>query len=140
MAMEVFDDVLNSLNTNVSGGSGSGAGTSKSKKKRKDRDSFKNGGTWPRARGGPVIEQSTGTILHPHKHKERKPLSELLTNMPKYPIQPSDDPDGNTESYKKHDVAPVIYREDSRRHSRNKYRDHRATTYDLGKSDCNGCT
>ena len=59
MAMEVFDDVLNSLNTNVSGGSGSGAGSGKPKKKRKDRDSFKNGGTWPRARGGPVIEQVT---------------------------------------------------------------------------------
>ena len=95
MALEVFDTVLDSIHTdtvlsniqsNISSGNGSGSG--KSKKKRKERESFKNGGTWPRARGGPVIEQGTGTILHPHKqYKERKPLSELLTNVPKYPLQ-----------------------------------------------------
>ena len=75
-ALAELDSVLNSYHT---------GSTSKSKKKRKDRESFKNGGTWPRARGGPVIEQGTGTILHPHKYKERLPLSELITNVPKYP-------------------------------------------------------
>nr|CAD7404625.1 unnamed protein product [Timema cristinae] len=45
----------------------------------------KNGGTWPKARNGPVIEHGTGTILHPRKHKERLPLSVLLNNPPKYP-------------------------------------------------------
>ena len=39
------------------------------KKKRKDRDSFKSGGTWPRTRGGPVYQPTTGTILHPNKYK-----------------------------------------------------------------------
>ena len=73
-ALAELDSVLNSYHT---------GSTSKSKKKRKDRESFKNGGTWPRARGGPVIEQGTGTILHPHKYKERLPLSELITNVPK---------------------------------------------------------
>jgi len=39
-----------------------------------------------RTRGGPVIEQGTGTILHPQKvKKERLPLAELLNNLPKYP-------------------------------------------------------
>ncbi len=46
-----------------------------------------SGGTWPRSRrGGPVIDQGTGTILHPQKvKKERLPLAELLNNLPKYP-------------------------------------------------------
>ena len=76
MALEVFDTVLDSIHTETvmsslqsSGGGTGGQGNNKAgKKKRKDRDnSFKNGGTWPRARGGPIIEQGTGTILHPHK-------------------------------------------------------------------------
>ena len=66
------------------------AGGSK-KKRSKDRDSFRSGGTWPRTRGGPIIEHGTGTILHPQKQKkERLPLAELLSNLPKYP------PEGNT--------------------------------------------
>ena len=120
-ALAELDSVLNSYHT---------GSTSKSKKKRKDRESFKNGGTWPRARGGPVIEQGTGTILHPHKYKERLPLSELITNVPKYPIDPAE------EQQEQEQPPAVIYREDSRgRHSRLKHRDYRATTYgDLGKS------
>ena len=56
------------------------------KKRSKDRDSFRSGGTWPRTRGGPIIEHGTGTILHPQKQKkERLPLAELLSNLPKYP-------------------------------------------------------
>jgi hypothetical protein len=33
-------------------------------KKKKSKDNFKSGGTWPRARGGPIIEQGTG--MGPH--------------------------------------------------------------------------
>ena len=124
-ALAELDSVLNSYHT---------GSTSKSKKKRKDRESFKNGGTWPRARGGPVIEQGTGTILHPHKYKERLPLSELITNVPKYPIDPAEE-EHPADGFKEQEQPPaVIYREDSRgRHSRLKHRDYRATTYDLGK-------
>jgi hypothetical protein len=126
-ALAELDSVLNSYHmSTASGSSGKGSGSS-GKKKRKDRDSFKNGGTWPRARGGPVIELSTGTILHPHKYKERLPLSELLTNVPKYPLEQEE-----AERPAEPDRPPVIFRaEDRTRHSRNKYRDHRATTYDL---------
>merc|ERR1719225_1466093 len=116
MALEVFDTVLDSIHTETvmsslqsSGGGTGGQGNNKAgKKKRKDRDnSFKNGGTWPRARGGPVIEQGTGTILHPHKYKERLPLSELITNVPKYPIDPAE------EQQEQEQPPAVIYREDS---------------------------
>ncbi|OXU31832.1 hypothetical protein TSAR_008281 [Trichomalopsis sarcophagae] len=63
----------------ISGTSGvsSGSGTEKSAAE-------KNGGTWPKARIGPVIQNGTGTILHPRKTKERLPLSVLLNNPPKY--------------------------------------------------------
>lgn len=44
----------------------------------------KNGGTWPKARGGPLLQNGTGTILHPRKTKERLPLSVLLNQPPKY--------------------------------------------------------
>ena len=129
-ALAELDSVLNSYHmSTASGSSGKGSGSS-GKKKRKDRDSFKNGGTWPRARGGPIIEHSTGTILHPHKYKERLPLSELLTNVPKYPLEQEDE-----ERPPEPERPPVIFRADDRtRHSRNKYRDHRATTYDLVSS------
>merc|ERR1719150_270933 len=138
MALEAFDTVLNSLHTETvltslhsgaQAGAGVASGSGKSKKKRKDRESFKNGGTWPRARGGPIIEQGTGTILHPHKqYKERKPLSELLTNMPKYPLPQDQEEAGDR---KQEPPTSVIYRDEAKRHSRNKYRDYRATTYDL---------
>ena len=63
----------------ISGTSGvsSGSGTEKSA-------ADKNGGTWPKARIGPLIQNGTGTILHPRKTKERLPLSVLLSNPPKY--------------------------------------------------------
>lgn len=49
------------------------------------------GGTWPRTKGGPIIDQGTGTILHPQKtKKERLPLAELLNNLPKYPPEKKD--------------------------------------------------
>lgn len=47
----------------------------------------KNGGTWPKARSGPVIEHGTGTILHPRKNKERLPLSVFLNNPPSWSSQ-----------------------------------------------------
>lgn len=31
---------------------------------------FQSGGTWPRTKGGPIIEQGTGTIIHPQKMKK----------------------------------------------------------------------
>lgn len=60
-----------------------GSGLKRSKRREKELE--KNGGTWPKCRSGPVIEHGTGTILHPRKHKERLPLSVLLSNPPKYP-------------------------------------------------------
>ncbi|XP_063983867.1 disks large homolog 5-like isoform X5 [Diachasmimorpha longicaudata] len=44
----------------------------------------KDGGTWPKVRGGPLIQNGTGTILHPRKTKERLPLSVLINHPPKY--------------------------------------------------------
>ncbi|XP_058794520.1 disks large homolog 5-like isoform X2 [Phymastichus coffea] len=63
----------------ISGTSGvsSGSGTEKSAAE-------KNGGTWPKARLGPLIQNGTGTVMHPRKTKERLPLSALLSNPPKY--------------------------------------------------------
>ncbi|XP_069696680.1 disks large homolog 5 isoform X2 [Periplaneta americana] len=61
----------------------SGSGLKRSRRRGKELE--KNGGTWPKARNGPVIEHGTGTILHPRKNKGRLPLSELLNNPPKYP-------------------------------------------------------
>ncbi|XP_068992333.1 disks large homolog 5 isoform X1 [Neodiprion pinetum] len=52
--------------------------------KRRGEKLEKNGGTWPKARGGPQIQNGTGTILHPRKTKERLPLSVLLNHPPKY--------------------------------------------------------
>ena len=98
------------LTMNSSGGSSSGGSKSSKKKQRSSKSSASDkqghhnhteplqhpvkagisamggGGTWPRTRGGPIIDQGTGTILHPQKmKKERLPLSELLNNLPKYP-------------------------------------------------------
>ncbi|XP_034187209.1 MAGUK family member discs large 5 isoform X5 [Osmia lignaria lignaria] len=58
-------------------------GVLKRSKRRGTEKVEKNGGTWPKARGGPLIQNGTGTILHPRKTKERLPLSVLL-NPPKY--------------------------------------------------------
>lgn len=54
---------------------------------RKSKELDKNGGTWPKARSGPIIEHGTGTILHPRKNKERLPLSVLLNNPPSWSSQ-----------------------------------------------------
>lgn len=56
-------------------------GVLKRSKRRGVEKEEKNGGTWPKARGGPLIQNGTGTILHPRKTKERFPLSVIL---PKY--------------------------------------------------------
>ena len=40
-------------------------------KKKRSKDNFKSGGTWPRARGGPIIEQGTGM---PSSQIEKFPL------------------------------------------------------------------
>lgn len=55
---------------------------------RRSKHVEKNGGTWPKARSGPVIEHGTGTIVHPRKNKERLPLSVLLNNPPNYTLPP----------------------------------------------------
>lgn len=43
-------------------------------------------------RGGPIIEDGTGTIVHPRKNKERLPLSVLLNNPPDYRCRPCCEP------------------------------------------------
>lgn len=59
-------------------------GVLKRSKRRGAEKIEKNGGTWPKARGGPLIQNGTGTILHPRKTKERLPLTVLLNHPPKY--------------------------------------------------------
>lgn len=59
-------------------------GVLKRSKRRGAEKVDKNGGTWPKARGGPLLQNGTGTILHPRKTKERLPLSVLLNQPPKY--------------------------------------------------------
>ncbi|XP_043477126.1 disks large homolog 5 isoform X2 [Leptopilina heterotoma] len=59
-------------------------GVLKHSKRRGAEKAEKNGGTWPKARGGPLLQNGTGTILHPRKTKERLPLSVLLNQPPKY--------------------------------------------------------
>ncbi|XP_017882710.1 disks large homolog 5-like isoform X3 [Ceratina calcarata] len=59
-------------------------GVLKRSKRRGTEKVEKNGGTWPKARGGPLIQNGTGTILHSRKTKERLPLSVLLNQPPKY--------------------------------------------------------
>ncbi|XP_065226709.1 disks large homolog 5 isoform X2 [Planococcus citri] len=56
------------------------------RKPQKNKELEKNGGTWPKARIGPLIEHSTGTILHPRKAKERSPLSLLLNPTSNYSL------------------------------------------------------
>lgn len=65
-------------------GTGTASGISCSSSASATEKSDKNGGTWPKARMGPLIQNGTGTILHPRKTKERLPLSVLLNNPPKY--------------------------------------------------------
>ncbi|XP_011504638.1 PREDICTED: disks large homolog 5 [Ceratosolen solmsi marchali] len=66
-------------------GSGGGATSGLNSANGSEKSSAdKNGGTWPKVRIGPLIQNGTGTILHPRKTKERLPLSMLLNNPPKY--------------------------------------------------------
>ena len=129
------------LTMNSSGGSSSGGSKSGKKKQRSSKSSASDkqghhnhtepiqqpphpvkagvsamggGGTWPRTRGGPVIDQGTGTILHPQKmKKERLPLSELLNNLPKYPPDKKQQGKGMVEGI--HRTAEVIGRSSTRR-------------------------
>lgn len=82
------DDAIAELDSVIDSYHSRGGGTVRRRPKYHD----KNGGTWPKARGGPIIEAGTGTILHPRKNKERLPLSVLLTNPPNYPLPPCCEP------------------------------------------------
>lgn len=79
------DDAIAELDSVIESYHGKTSGSVLKRSRRRGKELEKNGGTWPKARNGPVIEHGTGTILHPRKHKERLPLSELLNNPPKYP-------------------------------------------------------
>lgn len=126
------------LTMNSSGGSSSGGGSKSSKKKQRssklsasDKQSHHNhtepiqphpvkagvsAGTWPRTRGGPIIDQGTGTILHPQKmKKERLPLSELLNNLPKYPPDKKQQQQGKGMVEGIHRTAEVVGRSSTRR-------------------------
>ena len=108
LALAELDSVINSYHSSSSGG-GAKSNGEKAKRSKRNKEghsrgggaggsaadsmsgnSFKSGGTWPRTRGGPIIDHGTGTILHPQKHKkERLPLKELLSNVPNYPPETS---------------------------------------------------
>lgn len=74
-AIAELDSVIDSYHKKTNNG------VLKRSKRRGAEKEEKNGGTWPKARGGPLIQNGTGTILHPRKTKERFPLSVIL---PKY--------------------------------------------------------
>ena len=138
LALAELDSVINSYHSSSSGGGPKSSGE-KGKRSRRNKDGhirgggsgvdpvggnpFKNGGTWPRTRGGPIIDYGTGTILHPQKHKkERLPLKELLSNLPNYPPEAnaSQGPKNKTDHSEKssgqqqpHNIsapAEVVYR------------------------------
>ncbi|XP_024889475.1 disks large homolog 5-like isoform X11 [Temnothorax curvispinosus] len=79
-AIAELDSVIDSYHKKASN---SNNGVLKRSKRRGTEKVEKNGGTWPKARGGPLIQNGTGTILHSRKSKERFPLSVLL-HPPKY--------------------------------------------------------
>ncbi|XP_012221505.1 disks large homolog 5 isoform X5 [Linepithema humile] len=79
-AIAELDSVIESYHKKASN---SNNGVLKRSKRRGTEKMEKNGGTWPKARGGPLIQNGTGTILHPRKSKERFPLSVLL-HSPRY--------------------------------------------------------
>lgn len=64
------------------GGGAAGVVLKRSKRRAGAEKSEKNGGTWPKARGGPLVQNGTGTILHSRKTKERLPLSVLINQQP----------------------------------------------------------
>lgn len=82
------DDAIAELDSVIDSYHNRGGGTVRRRPKHHD----KNGGTWPKARGGPIIEAGTGTIVHPRKNKERLPLSVLLNNPPDYRFSPCCEP------------------------------------------------
>lgn len=71
-AIAELDSVIDSYHKKANNG------VLKRSKRRGTEKDEKNGGTWPKARGGPLIQNGTGTILHPRKSKERFPLSVIL--------------------------------------------------------------
>ncbi|XP_070149401.1 disks large homolog 5 isoform X5 [Polyergus mexicanus] len=79
-AIAELDSVIDSYHKKASN-SNNNNGVLKRSKRRGTEKIEKNGGTWPKARGVPLIQNGTGTILHPRKSKERFPLSAFL---PKY--------------------------------------------------------
>ncbi|KAM0726796.1 Disks large-like protein 5 [Formica fusca] len=79
-AIAELDSVIDSYHKKASN-SNNNNGVLKRSKRRGTEKVEKNGGTWPKARGVPLIQNGTGTILHPRKSKERFPLSAFL---PKY--------------------------------------------------------
>ncbi|XP_020294880.1 disks large homolog 5-like isoform X3 [Pseudomyrmex gracilis] len=81
-AIAELDSVIDSVSYHKKP-SNSNNGVAKRSKRRGSEKIEKNGGTWPKARGGPLIQNGTGTILHPRKSKERFPLS-ILLHPPKY--------------------------------------------------------
>ena len=156
MALATLDSVLDNYQAEPqpalqvaqqSSKSKSGAESGKSSKKKRSKDSGNSGssglpfglvhgggGTWPRSKGGPVIDQGTGTILHPQKNKKgRLPLAELLNNMPKYPPEKKEpeprlrNDNAFTRSNREHG-AP---REQMREHRSSSRHPRPHTTYDL---------
>ncbi|KAG8230432.1 hypothetical protein J437_LFUL015453 [Ladona fulva] len=86
-AIAELDSVIDSYRRKQ-GTDGSNAITKRSKRREKEEALEKNGGTWPKCRGvGPGIAHANGTILHPRRTKERLPLSAILGNPPRYPLE-----------------------------------------------------
>lgn len=71
-AIAELDSVIDSYHKKTNNGV-----LKRSKRRGAEKDE-KNGGTWPKARGGPPIQNGTGTILCPRNKKERFPLSIIL--------------------------------------------------------------
>ncbi|GLG94078.1 Disks large 1 tumor suppressor protein, partial [Gryllus bimaculatus] len=79
----------------------------------KESGAEKNGGTWPKARHGPLLEAAagTGTIVHPRRHKERVPLSVLVgeavgVSAPAPPAHPSHPSHPSLPSHSSHSSHP----------------------------------
>ncbi|XP_071442600.1 disks large homolog 5 isoform X2 [Hetaerina americana] len=105
-AIAELDSVIDSYRRNQ-GGDGVKTVAKRSKRREKEEALEKNGGTWPKCRGGgPGIAHANGTILHPRRTKERLPLSAILGNTPRYPPEGDctsrrrrgDSKDGNSPS------------------------------------------
>jgi len=64
-AIDVLDSVINIYHTKEI--------------KKKEKCPEQNGGTWPKVRVGPIIDQGTGTVHHPKKTKVRQPITVVLS-------------------------------------------------------------